>query len=529
MIIEYRYREIIDDAGAIGMRLVFQRDIPIQNISYYYKPHNKEAPNYQNFNMSDTKFVQDKKGYYLATRTNVPAFKEEPRMPPEDKVRPWLLLQGVRLNFSFTEAGISFNIKDPSNPLGYWATVSNEKSVLLKLLKASANDVKSSATEIVGSAATPEEKLKKLYEFCQTEIRNTTFDNSLTDEQRKNLPKIKTIADVLKRKSGSRSEIDLLFGSIAVALGFETRFAFSADRSEMFFEPNMANEFFIHPAAIAVKIENNWKFFKPGTKFLGYGELSWFEEDVWALLVGEKGYAWVKTPMSTPQKSLAKRTGKFRLLEDGTLEGDVRMEYFGHAGITRKLLNDDLSAAKREESLKAEIKEQIAEAELSNITVENVADSAKPFVYAFKVRVPNYAQKTGKRLFLQPNFFEYNSKPIFTASSRKHDVYFRFPWAEQDEIEIELPAGFELENGDAPGYVADPQKIGSDSVEIKLAKDTKKLIYTRKFHFGDGGNILFPVDLYPAVKTLFDAFNKADTHGLILKQSAVGATATGSK
>ncbi len=41
VIVEYRYREVIEDAGARGMTLVFQRDIPVQTLSYYYKPYNK--------------------------------------------------------------------------------------------------------------------------------------------------------------------------------------------------------------------------------------------------------------------------------------------------------------------------------------------------------------------------------------------------------------------------------------------------------------------------------------------------------
>src|ERR1044072_4495721 len=35
VIIEYRYREGISDAGAAGMHLKFQRDIPLQTLSYY--------------------------------------------------------------------------------------------------------------------------------------------------------------------------------------------------------------------------------------------------------------------------------------------------------------------------------------------------------------------------------------------------------------------------------------------------------------------------------------------------------------
>jgi len=96
-IIEYRYREVISGAGAAGMHLKFQRDIPVQTLSYYYKPYSKKAPNYRSFNFDDTRFVQDEKGFWVANRKNIPAFKEEPRMPPEDQVIPWMLLQSSRV------------------------------------------------------------------------------------------------------------------------------------------------------------------------------------------------------------------------------------------------------------------------------------------------------------------------------------------------------------------------------------------------------------------------------------------------
>src|SRR5947207_1019524 len=75
VIVEYRYREVISEAGAAGMHLKFQHDIPVQTLSYYYKPYNKRAPNYQSFNFQDTKFVEGDKGFWVATRTNVPALK----------------------------------------------------------------------------------------------------------------------------------------------------------------------------------------------------------------------------------------------------------------------------------------------------------------------------------------------------------------------------------------------------------------------------------------------------------------------
>ncbi|MCY7377281.1 MAG: DUF3857 and transglutaminase domain-containing protein [Pyrinomonadaceae bacterium] len=520
VIVEYRYREAVGDAGAKGMTLVFQREIPVQKLSYYYKPYNKKEPNYQSFNFTDTKFIKDDKGFYLAQRTNVPAFKEEPRMPPGDTVRPWMLLQGSSFGLVNASAfSISYTIKDPKIPTLYWGAVSTEYSGLVKQMNKPDKEIKRTAAELTASASTPEEKLRKLYEFCQTQIRNTNFDTSLTDEQRAKLPKNKTLADVLKNKSAGSQFIDMLFGAMASSLGMETRIALAGDRSKMFFNPGMTNDSFIHPAAIAVKVGENWKFFNPGVKFLPAGMLVWYEEDVWAMLVGEKNYSWEQTPLSGIDKTVAKRTGKFKLLEDGTLEGTVKVEYTGQNALDFKMDNYDESANTREENLKNEIKARMTTAEISDFSVSDIVDAEKPVIYQYKVRVPNYAQKTGKRLFLQPGFFEYGGSPIFSSATRKYDVFFRYPWSEEDEVQIELPKGFALDNADAPGMLEDPQKIGSLKINIGMNKEGNIMSYRRKFHFGGGEKILFPVGSYQPLRNLFDGFHKADTHTITLKQN----------
>jgi hypothetical protein len=61
---------------------IFKKIYPFSGWPYYYKPFAGNSPKYQSYNFTDTKFVKDKDGYWLALRTDVPSLKEEPRMPP---------------------------------------------------------------------------------------------------------------------------------------------------------------------------------------------------------------------------------------------------------------------------------------------------------------------------------------------------------------------------------------------------------------------------------------------------------------
>lgn len=506
VIVEYQYSEVIKGDSASGERLVFQRDIPLQKVTYYVRPYGQSTLSFNSYNMPETRFIEDKKGFSVGTMYDVPAFKEEPYMPPDDEVRKWVYL-------SYRSIGSLFQ----------WSLVSEYWAGWLKKLSKPNKEVKAKAAELTAGATTDEEKIRRIYLFVQNNIKNVSYDRTLTEEQIEKID-VKDGDDALKRGMGNSLHVDMLFASLARAAGFETNIFLAPDRSEYFFNAEkypFAN--FVEWSGIGVKVGQNWMFFDPCTPYLPFGTLAWNREDVRAMLIGDGGYIWKTTPISEPQKSPAKRTGKFTLAADGTLEGTVKIEYSGHQAISRR--RDDFrdSQSKREENIKDEIKRKLSTAEISNIVIEHFDDNTKPLTYSFKVRVPSYAQKAGKRLIIQPGFFEHGSSPVFSSATRTYDVYFPYPWSEEDSVEIALPAGYAVDSPDIPRELADSQNISRLKVAMRIDNAKNILYYTRYFHFGGGGNTLFPVNAYPAVKGLFDAFHRADTHAISLKQNATAS------
>jgi hypothetical protein len=496
VIVEYRYREVIDEGAASGRRLEFQKDIPVRKLAYYYKPYGGGEPIYRRFNFDDVTFIKDKGGFYVATKSNIPAFKEERNMPPEDMVRPWIRLGSGRIFFG-----------------------DNTKIALAKLLKDSASgDIKKMALQIAGNATTDTDKIARLYAFCQNEISNTTFDPTITEEMRAKLPKVDKISDVLKKKQAEAGYIDLLFGAMAISLGLDAHVAWIGDRSKMFIEPITAVESFLHPGAIAIKTAQGWRYYNPGTKFLPIGQLAWYEEDNWAEVIGEDTFLWLKTPYTDHSESLSKRTGKFKLAEDGSLTGTVSMEVKGQPAIEYRMDNYDESAQKLETLLIDDVKRQFSTAEVSAPKVANLSDASQPLTFSYEVKIPGYAQKTGKRLFLQPSFFEYGAPAVFSTDTRKYDIFFRYPWSEKDEISFELPKGFTLDSPDAPPRTADSNGVGVLNVQMSVDQANNVLYYKRDFYFGARSNVYFKKEFYKALKTLFDRFNQADSHTITLKQ-----------
>jgi len=270
---------------------------------------------------------------------------------------------------------------------------------------------------------------------------------------------------------------------------------------------------------VAVKVGDNWKFVDPSSNYVPFGMLRWQQEGQQALLADPKDPVFVKTPISPAESSMEKRTAKLRLSEDGTLDGEVRIEYTGHMAVEKKEDYDEESPAEREKRMHAALAKRISNAEIAEVKFENVTDPFKPIVISYKVRVQGYAERTGKRLFLQPDFFKKGVGPLFPTSERKHDVYFYYPWAEEDDIEIELPADYALDNAEAPGDLVFGD-LGHLKVKIAVSTDQRALSYKRQFRFT---GMIFPKDAYPNLKRAFDAVHQVDNHTITLKQGAAAA------
>lgn len=512
-VIEYRWKEV---RGGVSFyqRLQFAREIPVQHVRYHIKPvpHPEYGMNGQPFNVSNSPFVKEKDGYHMTEVKNVPSFNEEPRMPPEYSIRPWMLL---------------FYTKDTKiEPDKYWKDYGKKEYDSHKGLMKVSDEVKKAAAEAVGAETDPEKKVEKIFQYVRSTIKNPYDDRlNISSDELSKIKDNKNPSDTLKRGQGDGHDINMLFGAMAIGAGFEARSVRLPSRADVLFPKWFTDDYFMRFECVAVKIADAWKFFDPASRYTPFGMLGWHKEGQPALLADSKDPVWSNTPLSPPSKSVEKRLGRFKLLDDGTLEGTATMEFTGHLGAYHKEYNDDDTPQQREESLKRYVKHYIlGSAEVSDISIENVTDPDKPFTYIFKIRVPGYATRTGKRIFLQPNVFERSAKPMFESNSRRHEVFFDYPYTERDEIEIELPQGYELENPDAPGIVQDTSGIVVNDVKISVTSDKRVLIYKRSFTFGNKPALFFDRTVYPALKGLFERIYQANNHALTLRQSAAAAT-----
>ncbi len=131
-------------------------------------------------------------------------------MPPEDEVRSWMLVY-------YTE-------DRKLTPDKYWKDYCREQYKAFKGSTKVNGDVRKTADEITSGATNEEDKLRRLFEYCRTKIKNTQRD-VITAEERADTKQNKTPADTISQGAGSGFDIDMAFAALASAAGFDARIA----------------------------------------------------------------------------------------------------------------------------------------------------------------------------------------------------------------------------------------------------------------------------------------------------------------
>lgn len=510
-IIEYQWSEVFTDYLPRYNALSFQREFPIQRVTYFVKPlvHNffNASMRWYPFNCMppEWKPAEELRGFVSTTLTSVPAFVDEFDAPADDEIRQWVLL-------FYTE-------DEDTQPKKYWNKMGKRfNGEFEKRVKVN-GDVKTLATKAVEGAQTPEEKIFKIADFCRTKIKNIYyFTAGITAEDKSSYkPKEQqNSGDTAKSLIGAPDDINYLFAAMAVAQGFEVRGVRGSSRYTASMRTDLLDPYLLRSEFVSVKVNNDWKYFDVGNPYVPSGIVDWHEESAPALLLDGKEPTVLAIPPSPPQMNATYRKATLSLTDDGSAKGHIEIKVHGLPAARLKSVLEEQSDAKRKEELEETIRQTHGDVEVSNIQVENVTDPLKPLIYRYDIDVKSYAEVTGRRLFFQPAFFEHGRAARYLSKERKYPVVFRNPFQEVDDVEFTFPEGYSLEKGEGVPALA-IAKVGTLEPQLRVTKDGRKLFASRKFTWGLTGEMYFGAEAYPQLKAAWDMVHQRDQHTLALK------------
>jgi len=428
VIVEWRYTRQYDGAGAIPS-WQFQSDEPVRWSEYRvtFPPEIQYVFAIQNvdkFDINEETEINHPNGdvkMYRWALSNLPAIRREEFMQSPSSYRAKLDAQF----FGYLDPYVGF-----VTVLKSWDELSDvlrEFKEFREVWKPS-GDVKDLALHAAEGLATPDDQVKAIYDYVRTSMRwDETFEY-FPDH---------SVRDVLERKSGSSSEINLLLVGMLRAAGFDANPVLISTRTHGRLVMNFPLlDQFNHVLAHVSVDDHDW-LLDATDPFRSYNLLPTFALNLKGFLVREDGSKWIDLDRGGWYDESVHLAG--RLLPDGDLEGSVEVKEREYAAVSRK---KSLEESEPEDLITEEYFDDI-EAELDSLSIE-MPPSEDEATLSAKVAISSYAQLAGDFMSLNPHVVgRFTANPLQNPN-RRYPLDLSSKRKSEYTVSIQLPDDYEV-------------------------------------------------------------------------------------
>jgi len=433
------------------------------------------------------------------TLENIPAFRPETMMPPEENFKP--------------EVRFFYGGREMESPESFWRDIGKEWQEKAERFMGRRKEMETAAAEIAGSETDARQKLRKIYARVQL-IRNLSYEpaRSRAEVRKEELKSNDAAGQVLSRGYGYQNEIAELFAALARAAGFEADLLRASSRENRVFDEKLLSEKQLEWELVRVKLGTEDLFLDPGTRFCPFGMVAWQHTSVPALRLDKQGGVFVVVPTPSAEQTVTRRTAEMTLSPEGALRGEITLEFSGNEALQRRLDALDTDEAGRRQEMEEQLLSWLPPGARVKLREAQGWDTSEQRLTArFYVEVPGFAARTGRRLSVPAGLFHSPQLEISGVSQRRYPVYVPYTYEEIDNVSIQLPAGFlaaTLPNGEDV-RLPSTRFITTSSSSGRLLKVTKALIVN---------SIYFQPEQYPELQGFFRKLKNAEGEQIVMEK-----------
>ena len=449
-IIEYRYkyqRNGLWDFFFGGLRWDLQDDLFTVHEKFHFQSYRGDVQGggylpieqigisyvYAHFPQGATP-PKSKNGQVDVEIANVPAMEAEDYMPPRESLEAM-----VRFFYGGDELRSSDEFWKKANK--YWYDDSEQ-------FIGHRGAIKDAVATMVDANDPPETKARKIYARVQA-MRNLSFERDRTEREEKaeNIKNDDNAEQVLKRGYGYGEDLNRLYAALARAAGLDATIVRASERDDSFFDKNVMSYGQLPAELVLLNIDGKEIFVDPGMKYCGFGKLAWYRTGVTALKLDKNAGTFIRTPDPTILDGMIKRTGHFMLDRDGTLHGELTVQYSNLAAMHERVAERGEDPKGKETDIVDEVKGWFAlQSSVHLLKLNSWENSDQPLEATFAIEVPGFATSTGKRLMAPSGIFDGSDEYLFQKEHRMYPVYLHYPFQHYDVITLTVPASMQVES-----------------------------------------------------------------------------------
>jgi hypothetical protein len=444
----------------------------------------------------------DRAGHLTLDLEDVPPAPDEEWMPPMGE-------------FLYK---VVFYHRFESNPAAFWSSQGDGWSRSVNKFIEPSKSFLDTVNGLVLPADSNLDKARKLYEAVQS-LDNTDFSREKSEAERKklNLKEIAHAEDVWTEKSGTGTEIALLYLAMLRAAGLTAYGMRVVDRSLGFFVPKYLEFDQLDDTIVILSIDGSEMVLDPGEKMCPFQIVSWKHSGATGIRQTATGSAIAHTPQQSYQANTVQRIAELKLDSQGTIDGHLRFFITGQLalGWRQKAVRNDVAEVKKQfdEWVAAMVPEGV-EAHVDHFIALDTSDATLAAVLDVHGSV---GTATAKRLLLPGFFFgAHGSAPFSSQEARRTPVDMHYGELVTDDVTYNLPAGLTVESSPP---VSEIRWQDLAVLEIKSATSPGQVNVSRAFRR------LFTVARisdYPSLRDFYQKIASTDQQQIVLSVAPVG-------
>jgi hypothetical protein len=486
----------------------FQREIPVERSTYTLRlPAGWEyRANWMNHREQNP---AEQNGTYIWEVRDVSLLEREYRRPPDRAVAGTMVV-------TFFSEKIKNQTFRTWNDLGVWY------SQLTADTRQPSPALQQTVQQLAPAGLPLFDRIRALARFAQRDVRYAAIEVGIGGL------KPHPAAEVFAHRYGDCKDKATVLSTMLAEIGVKSFYMPIHDEQGIYNDKTPPNRGFDHvilaiqlpdasyakplPAVYEHPKLGHLLIFDPTNDLVPLGQLPYYEQDSFALLVADNGGELIHLPVSAAETNLLKRTVKVKLQPDGSLQGQVEEVASGYRAALAREYWKDATEKDRRKILERILGANLGSFQIDDITVANADDLDQDFVLRYKFSAERYAKNAGPLLLVRPRVVGEFGGALDLSKPRHYAYEMRAPFWTSETVEINLPEGYKVDELPAPAH-----STPAFAEYVSKTEDAGNVLrYTRDYKVR---TTMVPVEEIGQLKRLFGEIATDEKNMAVLKKA----------
>ena len=252
--------------------------------------------------------------------------------------------------------------------------------------------------------------------------------------------------------------------------------------------------------------------FDPTSTVVPFGQIPYYEQDNFGLLVTDNGGALIHLPLSKPELNRITRSGKFNLQPDGSVKGEIEERRTGYQAALGREMFEHESDADRKKNMERFLGRMLGSFQIDSVDAENLNDIDKDLVIRYKFTAQHYAKNAGPLVLVRPRVVGEKLGALDMSKPRHYPYSFDAPTLQTDAFEFLLPQGYKVEELPEGAKAVFP--FGEYISKIENSGNTLK--YSREYRITSTS---IPAEKIGELNKFYSQINQDERNMAVLKKA----------